>query len=376
MNAFIEFFKFLIYNKTALSSILFLLFVTLALFFVTAVQKLLLEWAKKTATDIDDLIVQRITPRGVVLLVIIGFRLFLHTIGVTRPLWFHLVDSFILLYSTIVLVDFTEISLHYVEETLRRDKKKSKYLKQAIYPLLKKIINATYYVISFIIFLYIWGVNVGPFLGGLGIAGLAISFAAKDTLENMISGITLAFDKSFEVGDMISIPEMNVDGVIYDIGLRSTRVLSWDNELFIIPNSRVANAIVQNPIFPELRARSVIQFSVEYGTDVDKVKKIVLGLVKKYPNILEDPAPSVLFKDMGDYGLIFELRVWVSDVRNRFITKRSLLEDMYKAFEKEGIGIPYPTQTLYVHNAYADNKNDSSSLGKKGKSSSKKHSGS
>lgn len=349
INIISEFLGFLQNNKEALASITFVLVIVIGWTSLYILQKILLKLAAKTTTKLDDIFVEKVSPDILVLFTIIAFRFFVIGLNILNKNLLHTIDSFITIYVTIIVAKTTDIAIRYFEEKLKHDKEHSKYLKQAIYPLLKKIINITYYVIAFIVILYVWDVNIGPLLGGLGIVGLAVSFAAKDTLENFISGITLAFDKSFNVGDMISIPEMNIDGLIYDLGLRSTKVLSWDNELYIVPNSRISNSIVQNPIYPELKARSVISFSVGYGSDVDKVKQVALSATKGVQNIIDDPAPSVLFKKMADSGIVFELRIWVNDVRNRFTATRTTTENLYKALVKNDIEIPYPTQTLFIN---------------------------
>jgi len=181
----------------------------------------------------------------------------------------------------------------------------------------------------------------------LGIAGIAIGLAVKDSLANIFGGVSLILDRNFKIGDKIKL-ESGEEGVIKDIGLRSTRLLTLDNQLIIIPNGILSNAKIQNFVLPDPKERVAIKFGVEYGSDVKKVKDIVIKAVKNVENILEEPAPEVLLIEMGDFALIFVCRVWVNSYKNAERTKAKATEAIYTALNKAKIVIPYPTHTVYV----------------------------
>jgi len=214
-------------------------------------------------------------------------------------------------------------------------------------PLSKKIINAIFIIFAVIWILKLWNVDVTGLLAGVGIAGIAIGFAIKDSLANIFGGISLLFDKAFQVGDMIEL-ESGIKGVVDDIGIRSTRVRTFNNELMIIPNGQLANGRVTNYNQPTLSARVVVSFGVEYGTKHEKVKKLVLDTVAKISNMLDDPAPVVVFTSMGDSALLFEAKFWVKNISERYETKEKATCMIYDALNKAKIGIPFPTRTVHV----------------------------
>jgi len=189
-------------------------------------------------------------------------------------------------------------------------------------------------------------------LAGLGIAGLAIGLALKDTLANILAGISIFADRYFKVGDVIKL-ESGETGKVIDLGLRSTKIRTFDNEVIIVPNSQIAGGRLINFAKPELKARISLEIGVEYGSDPDKVKKVILEVVNKLAKkekhiITKDTPPGIFFKDMGAFALKFALKVWVTDYRVRYGIKDKLNTGIYKALNKEKIGIPFPTRTVYL----------------------------
>ncbi|MEM2115898.1 MAG: mechanosensitive ion channel family protein [Candidatus Woesearchaeota archaeon] len=202
--------------------------------------------------------------------------------------------------------------------------------------------------ISFI--LVLWGINLTIVLGSLGLAGLAVSLAAKDTLENFFSGVFLVFDKYFRVGDYVELPSLGISGEVLDIGLRTTRIRSWNNEELIIPNNKVANDVIKNDMYPTPEVRVIIPVCVEYGTDLEKVRQVVEREILKLPEVRvdEDHKIQVLLMSFSENGINLEIRFWVSHPRYRFNAKILANEFIYHAFKKEGIEFAYPVRTVYL----------------------------
>jgi len=180
-----------------------------------------------------------------------------------------------------------------------------------------------------------------------GIAGIAISLAVKDSLTNVLGGIQLVLDKTFKVGDKVQL-ESGEMGVILDIGLRSTKLKTFDNEVIYIPNGSLANAKIKNFTQPDLSVRVNVNFGVEYGTDPEKVRQVIFDAIRKMDGILEDPPPDVQFLQMSDFSLDFVARVWVASYTEAYKTKLKLTEEVYRALNGAGIGIPFPTRTIYT----------------------------
>jgi len=193
----------------------------------------------------------------------------------------------------------------------------------------------------------VWGVDIGPFLAGLGIAGLAISFALQESLGNIFGGISLIMDRVYKVGDRIQLDSGEV-GTVVDVGLRSTRLRTFDNELIVIPNSKPANSKVKNYVQPDTSLRVVVNFGVEYGTKLEKVKKVLEPVLKKMKGISKSPAPVVEFIEMGDSSLNCIAKFWVPNYEHAYGKKLEATDLIYNELNKAKIGIPFPTTTVYV----------------------------
>ena len=156
----------------------------------------------------------------------------------------------------------------------------------------------------------------------------------------------------FRVGDKVKIGK-DV-GTIHDIGLRSTKLRTYDNELMTIPNGSLANSTIVNYVMPDDAHRAKVVFSAGYGCDPEKVKKIILKTIST-PQIDEvtyddeDKEPNVVFTGMGDSGLNFAAMLW-STWTNSYSVKLEMNKRIYEALNKANIEIPFPTRTLYMHN--------------------------
>jgi MscS family membrane protein len=226
--------------------------------------------------------------------------------------------------------------------------KKSQSSVDTILPLIHQFSKIIILLIGiFIILSEVWGKDLTGFFAGLGVAGIIIGLALKDSFSNIFSGISIILDKNYKVGDRIKV-ESGDTGIVYDISLRSTRIKNWDNEMIIIPNGKMANSKIHNYVQPDVKARSVIEFGVAYGSDINKVKDVVLNTVKKIENVLEEPAPSVIFSKANDFSLDFNARFWVDDVSKRFTASEQARCMIHESLLKAGIKIPFPTRTIYM----------------------------
>jgi len=213
--------------------------------------------------------------------------------------------------------------------------------------LFQKILKAIVIILAVIFVFNAWKINISPLLTTVGIAGLAIGLAVKDTLSNILGGLQLVLDKTFKVGDKVQL-ESGEMGTILDIGLRSTKLKTYDNEMIYIPNGYLANAKIKNFTHPDVSIRVNVNFGVVYGSDTEKVQKVVLEAVKKIENVIEQPEPVVQFLKMSDSSLDFVARAWVKSYKEAYSTQLKMTDEIYNALNKANIGIPFPTRTVYT----------------------------
>ena len=193
-----------------------------------------------------------------------------------------------------------------------------------------------------------WNINVTAWLASAGIVGLAISFAAKDTLSNLFAGVSIVMDTPYKTGDFI-ILDSGERGIVTDIGLRSTRILTRDDIEITIPNGIMGNSkIINEAGGPPGRHRIRVAVGVAYGSDIDHVIEVLAAVATDHPDVLTNPEPRVRFRTFGDSSLDFELLGWISKPIDRGRVKHELNCAVYKALNKNKIEIPFPQRDLHV----------------------------
>ncbi len=222
-------------------------------------------------------------------------------------------------------------------------------LDDQIVPILSKIAKLIIGVFALIIMLGNLGYDVNALLAGVGVGGIAIAFAAQETIANLFGGFSLITDKTFKVGDIIKL-DSGEAGTVKEITLRSTRIQQFDNTILTIPNGALAKARIVNFNQPNLDIRRDVKFGVAYGSNVKKVQKVALGAIKPMKQVLKDPKPEVYFMKMNDSSLDFELRFYAK-LAEGWTAEREAYERVYDALNKARISIPFPTQTVYLKRA-------------------------
>ncbi len=322
-------------------------FYVISRIFVFVFEKSLLKWSQISKTK-EPLIANKIKGPISAILLLIGLRLAIVPLSFEERLLMYtsgLVSSLIVIFAAIATIRFFDILI----DNWRRHwaaRMKTKVDKNVI-GLFQKISRLTIWLIALLFILNVWGIKTAPLLASLGVAGIAVAFALQSTLGNLFGGVSLIVDKTVQAGDVIQIdPETR--GVVLDVGLRSTRIRSFDNEIIVVPNGTLANSKILNYAQPDPSARLVIQFGVEYGSDVKKVKKVVLDALHTIEGLKEDRPPYVRFVEMGDSALIFKAYLWVEDYLKRFQIKDIANTKIYNALTKAKIGIPFPQMDVHL----------------------------
>jgi MscS family membrane protein len=200
-----------------------------------------------------------------------------------------------------------------------------------------------------IYFLFLaWDIDVTAWLASAGIVGLALSFAAKDTLSNLFAGVSIVMDAPYKTGDFI-ILDSGERGVVTNIGLRSTRILTRDDVEITVPNGLIGNGkIINEAGGPPSQHRIRTAVGIAYGSDLDQVIEVLEGVAVNHPEVLSNPAPRVRFRQFGDSSLNFELLSWISKPIDRGRVAHELNCAIYKALAENKIEIPFPQRDLHV----------------------------
>lgn len=225
-------------------------------------------------------------------------------------------------------------------------------LDNIVIDLLNKFSGAIVYATASVIALDVLGVNVMPFIAGAGVLGVAVGFAAKDTLSNLIAGILLIIDRPFEIGDRIevwSVPTGNASwGDVIEIGLRATRIKTTDNIVVIIPNNEIMTRDIVNYTSISTSIRVRINIGIAYDADLPKAKRLIIEAARSADWILTNPAPKVVVRNFGESSVDLQARVWIKDARRRMDTIDYITDKVKTLFDENGIEIPFPKRDITI----------------------------
>lgn len=187
------------------------------------------------------------------------------------------------------------------------------------------------------------GIKTSALLTSLGIVGLTIGFAARDSLSNLISGLIIFLDRPFVIGDLVEIDGKY--GQVERITLRSTRIVTVDGKMLAVPNVDVINKTVTSYTnFPHLRID--VQVTIGVNENLTEVRKVLLELVNENPSFMADPEPTVVVRELNDYNVLLELRAWIHDERQHLSTRFKLREEIFNALNNAHIQMPFETIQL------------------------------
>lgn len=305
-----------------------------------------IKWAEKTKTKLDDEILKNIKKPIYFFVILIGTYYGLEFLTILNPYSPELTLIFTLaeiLLVTFVITRIINVVIAWYAERGARQK-----MSEHILFVLKKIINVVIFILAFLVILDVVGIDITGIAVGLGVGGIAIAFALQNVLSDVFSAFSIYFDKPFEIGDFIIVG--NYAGTVKKIGMKSTRVQLLQGEELVLSNRELTSTSVRN--FKKMKKRRIsFHFGVTYSTPSKKLEKIP-DMVKKIVNSQElAEADRVHFTEFGDFSLNFEVIFYMK--KGDYVLYRDTQQQINfaikGAFEKEGIEMAFPTQTIYLN---------------------------
>jgi small-conductance mechanosensitive channel len=305
------------------------------------------QWAERTETRLDDIIIASIKKPSLLFVVAIGIHVGLTFSGIPEK---HL-GYISKILSIIIILSVTLASANLAGRLFKN------YMQKTTIPipttgLAYGIVKGTILVIGFLIILSVLGISITPLITALGVGGLAVALALQDTLANLFAGIHILMEKSIRVGDFVRL-ETGQEGYVDDITWRTTRIRMLPNNVVVIPNSKLAQSVVTNYYLPEKRMSLLIPISVSYSSDPEQIERILVEEAKKgaadIPGLLGDPEPFARFiPGFGDSSLDFTLICQVAEFTDQYLAQHELRKRIFKRFQAEGVEIPFPHRTVYL----------------------------
>lgn len=324
----------------------------LALFWVLSALAVMMlnKWGRRltafTSTDLDDRVLQRVIPYVSRLFSVLGVYLAIRSLPLNEKL---IMIASGIMYIILVLI-VCNLIYHIIDELLKwyvtsQQDSAGAVMSRQMMPVAEKIVSLFLMGTALMVVLKHFNYDIFSLVTALGIGSLAIGLAAKDTLAHMISGFTIMLDRPFRIGDRIQLVGGQL-GDVTDIGLRSTKIKTLDNQLLIIPNSDLCNTMLTNHAFPDCRVKGRINIGVAYGSDVEQVKAILTETAGDVEDVLADPAPEAYFVSFGDSALNMALFFWVEEYGTLFNVTDKINSLIIRKFSENAIEIPFPTRTV------------------------------
>lgn len=303
-------------------------------------------FARRSTNDFDDQLVSLVHKPIFMSFVLLGLSLGTRRLGLPDVPTFITVGilktlAIFVWYSTLMSLMGLVISVF--SKTQDR-----KIVQTGMLPLLHNVMKIVVFALAIYFLFLAWSIDVTAWLASAGIVGLALSFAAKDTLSNLFAGVSIIMDSPYKTGDFI-ILDTGERGLVTDIGLRSTRILTQDDVEITVPNGIIGNGkIINEAGGPPAQHRIRAAIGVAYGSDLEQVIAVLSAVAAKHPEILDTPEPRVRFRTFGDSSLNFELLGWIAQPVDRGRVTHELNCAIYKALNENEISIPFPQRDLHV----------------------------
>ncbi|QOC23007.1 mechanosensitive ion channel family protein [Wenzhouxiangella sp. AB-CW3] len=218
-------------------------------------------------------------------------------------------------------------------------------------PLFDLVLTVIIIAIAAYALLQVWNIDATAWLASAGVIGIAVGFAARDTLANLFAGFFIIADAPYKLGDYIVL-DTGDRGEITKVGIRSTRLLTRDDVEITVPNSEMANAKIYNESGGRwVKFRIRLKVGVAYGSDVDQVVDLLVRVAGEHDTVCKDPDPRVRMRGFGDSSLDFELLCWVDHPADRGRVTHELYMQIYKELNREGIEIPFPQRDVWMRDS-------------------------
>lgn len=351
MNAFTELFQSwrnLLEPYPGLQALeVILIFLVLASLVGRLIKRIVSRMVSLTETDLDDKILAILQRPVFSTVALIGLILAVHEFDLAPNAVLFTLST----VKTILIVIWMVFGLRLsriILEGFKDRPERFQFIQPTTEPLLRNALAVLLFLAAAYAILVAWDIQVTGLVASAGIVGLALSFAAQDTLGNLFAGVAILLDRPYKLQDYI-ILDTGERGEVTHIGLRSTRLLTRDDVEVSIPNSVMGAAkIVNEASGVPRRYRIRVAVGTAYGSDIDEVMTVLHKIGTDHKKTRGYPEPRVRFRRFGESSLEFELLCWIEDPADRGRITHELNCEVYRKFAEAGISIPFPQRDLYI----------------------------
>lgn len=311
-------------------------------------KKIVYKLTRKTQTKLDDIIYDAFEVPILFAIILIGLWIAIHRL-INAELFLKAVDS---AYRILVVVNITWFFSRLVTGLIENywggeGSDRDDIAHKRMVPIVRRTFLVLVWIVGIITALSNVGVNISALLGTIGIGGVALALAAQDTVKNIFGAFTILIDKPFKIGDTVKIDSF--EGVIVDVGLRSTRILNYDKRIVTFPNYKVSDALITN-ISTEPGRRVVTKLGLTYDTTPQKMNEAI-SLLREIPSKIDFVSAYNLtanFTDFSDFALVITFVYFIEKDANIAETTSNVNLSILESFNNSGLLFAFPTQTLYL----------------------------
>lgn len=299
--------------------------------------------AQRTETTYDDILVEELHLPATLTIVAVGGLLVTATLpdSIQTAEWYLYLDQAILS----VLVLLWVRTGNRVGNRVLAQVSIGEYEYASFAPVFSNLLTFGLLLGGLFAVLQVWHVDITPLLASAGIVGIAVGFAAKDTVANFFGGLALYFDRTYELGDYVVL-DSGESGTVVKVGIRSTTIRTRDDVMVTVPNAVLNSATIRNESAPQRKKRIRVSVGVAYGSDIDEVEAILANVADEEELVLDSPRPRVRFIQFGDSALEYQIRCWVPSPTRETKARHRLNRTIYKRFDETGISIPFPQRDV------------------------------
>lgn len=307
---------------------------------------------RRTSTTLDDLLIHALERPLFLLVFVFGLFVALTAVEFLNP--YQEIINNVLVAAELSLVVYGAnrvvgaLATWYATEVAPRT---DSTLDERLLPIARRVATGVIYVLGALMVFRTLGLDVSPLLAGLGIGGLAVALALQPTLNNLIAGAYTVSESKIGVGDYVRLEDgPRPEGVVQDIGWRTTKIRTPQSNIIVIPNAKLADSVVTNFGAPTPEVTVVLSCGVSYESDLEHVERVVdrvsRQVLESTPGAVEDSSPVIRFRSFGDSNINFEVLVRVKSYPDQYPVTTALIKALHKEFQREGIQMNYPVRRL------------------------------
>jgi len=304
----------------------------------------LTRWSTKTRTQIDDILVSTLKGPFIIWFLMLGIYFALEVSKLPEKTVYIAGKILLLLGIFSIILVLANLAAKLIKTYSGRFE-----IALPVTSLTQNITRVVIFGVGILIILNVLGISITPILATLGVGGLAVALALQDTLSNLFAGFHIIVARQIKVGDYIKL-DSGEEGYVTDITWRSTKIRMLPNNVVLVPNEKLAKAIVTNYYLPDKEMAVLVNVGVHYDSDLEKVEKVTCEVAKEVmknvPGGVPEFQPFIRYNTFGDFSINFTVILRAKEFVDQYLIKHEFIKRLHQRYAKEGIVIPYPIRAI------------------------------